>query len=123
MNSKLWFVVTLLSFAVGTAFAQIEEFRPMDPIGPLPSLASPPIDTTPPIDLRQPPIDKPAYSLPAVIVAPPPPTERREESADCEVYEEKCQELCIPLPQDYSSYERCVRTLCKIESENCIEKI
>jgi len=96
--------------------------RPVDPapvpIGALrPAIAVP--NTQPIAPVR---IQRPAESMPTVVVPPRPRLPERE-SPDCTVHRFTCAGSCDPLPDGWPSYGACLRSQCEQVEENCIEKL
>jgi hypothetical protein len=124
MKWQIGFFVATFVLAVGPALGQVENYRPMEPIDPLPPLAEPPPDLGRDLDLHQNlDVHQDIEAHPSVQVVPPPPHEVREEPADCEVAEQECANICVPLPSDYPNVRGCVINLCKTVSKNCLEAV
>ncbi len=120
---KISFAVIIFCLVAGSALAQYSESYTapgISGIGPMVAPVPPSISTN--LNLVKP--LEPSVNIPSSTqMVPPPPTAEREEPVECEAVDEKCEELCFPLPGRFPSYNRCVRTLCTETSENCLEKI
>jgi hypothetical protein len=120
MKRQIVFLIAVFFLTVSQASAQFENHGPTEPLtrlpsfGPLPSLA-------PSQPLAQPPTF--VNPNPPTLVVPPEPPPEHAEAADCDVHKQECETHCFPLPDSYSTFERCVRTQRKDVSENCLEII
>lgn len=124
MKMRIGFFAALFLLAVGQPFAQVENYQPMEPIEPLPPLAEPPGGMNHDLDLHQNfDVHEDVEIHPPVQVVPPPPHEVREEAPDCEVAEEECVNICVPLPSEYPNVRSCVINLCRTVSKNCLEAV
>ncbi|HEY5238175.1 MAG TPA: hypothetical protein VIJ62_07325 [Rhizomicrobium sp.] len=98
--------------------AQIE-----DPVGGMAGENSHPVVT--PLPSIQPIAPMPNISPPPapIQVVPPPLPQKSEEHVDCGVVRNKCQQICYPLPNGYSTYEKCIRAGCHEVREDCVEEL
>ena len=124
MKAAIIIVAALLILRPGPASAQ--EFHPMEPIEPVPSLPS--FDSHSyggDLNLRDPGLEfknSEIYrEVPAISATPS--VEIHSDDSDCEVVEAKCDNLCFPLPDQYSSFRNCAVSVCRPTSEKCIERI